>query len=333
MPIKIALIISIVLQFGAAIIALSLTRRTRTNIAWWLISIAFLLMAFRRVFELFQLLDSQNRLITGLLSTWTGVVISILMLGSLIFIRHIFDIQKRMERMRHDNELRVLSAIVRTEENERLHFSKELHDGLGPLLSGVKMALSAIKMQDTEKSDQVLENAEKLIDESILSIREISNKLSPHILNNFGLAKAIQSFIDKLPESGGPVLKFTSEINGKRFHYNVEVLLYRVACELISNSLKHAGAHNVFITISCSERQIQLDYLDDGKGFDTALLSNDQQGGLGFANMHSRVKSLNGTIDIYSREKEGVRINITIPLSEPEKKNRFSYKPKPQNDV
>lgn len=132
MPIKIALIISIILQFGAAIIALSLTRRTKTNIAWWLISIAFLLMAIRRVFEFFQLMDSHSKLITGLLSTWTGVLISILMLGSLIFIKRIFNIQKRMEELRKENESRVLSAIVRTEENERLNFAKSCTTASAP---------------------------------------------------------------------------------------------------------------------------------------------------------------------------------------------------------
>ncbi|HOI88304.1 MAG TPA: sensor histidine kinase, partial [Lentimicrobium sp.] len=143
MTLKISLILSFILQFVAAIIALSLVRRTRNNIAWWLISFGFLLMAIRRIFEFFQLMDSQSRLITGMVSTWTGVLISVMMLVSLIFIKRIFNIQKRMDELRKANESRVLSAIVRTEENERLNFSKELHDGLGPLLSSVKMSISA----------------------------------------------------------------------------------------------------------------------------------------------------------------------------------------------
>jgi signal transduction histidine kinase len=143
MTLKIALILSFVLQFAAAIIAFSLTKRTRTNIAWWLISFGFLLMAIRRIFEFFQLSDPGSRLFTGMLSTWTGVLISVLMLGSLIFIKRIFNIQKRMDDLRKANESRVLSAIMRTEENERLNFAKELHDGLGPLLSSVKMAVSS----------------------------------------------------------------------------------------------------------------------------------------------------------------------------------------------
>lgn len=312
MPIKIALILSIILQFAAAIIALSLTKRTKTNIAWWLISIGFLLMAFRRVFELFQALDKETSFITGLLSTWTGVLISILMLGSLIFIKRIFNIQKRMDELRKENESRVLSAIVRTEENERLNFSKELHDGLGPLLSSVKMAISASQRNEDPKfNDEVMTNAGKLIDESIMSLKEISNKLSPHVLNNFGLKKALRSFISKLPNIESPTINLNTNIEDQRFSYNVEVVLYRVISELISNSLKHSKAHNVYISLMVDNQTVSLDYLDDGIGFDSSLLEMSDKG-MGFANIRSRIKSLNGTFDIYTRQNEGVRVNVVI---------------------
>lgn len=312
MPIKIALIISIILQFAAAIIALSLTKRTKTNIAWWLISIGFLLMAIRRVFEFFQLSDSQSRLITGLLSTWTGVLTSILMLGSLIFIKRIFNIQQRMDELRKENESRVLSAIVRTEENERLNFSKELHDGLGPLLSSVKMAISASQQnKNAEKTAAVMNNAEKLIDESITSLKEISNKLSPHVLNNFGLTKAIKSFIGKLPIIKEPSISLESNLDNRRFSYNVEVIMYRVICELITNSLKHSNARNIYITLMAEEKMLKLDYLDDGIGFNSEILELSEKG-MGFANIRSRIKSLNGSFEIFTRENEGVRVNVTI---------------------
>jgi signal transduction histidine kinase len=312
MPIKIALILSIILQFAAAIIALSLTKRTKTNIAWWLISIGFLLMAFRRVFELFQVLDKETSYISYMLSTWTGVLISMLMLGSLIFIKRIFNIQKRMDELRKENESRVLSAIVRTEENERLNFSKELHDGLGPLLSSVKMAISAgMRNENPSINEEVMTNAGKLIDESIMSLKEISNKLSPHVLNNFGLKKALKSFISKLPNIENPSINLDTNIDDRRFSYNVEVVLYRVICELISNSLKHSGAMNVYISLMYDEQAIALDYLDDGIGFDSKILKMNDKG-MGFSNIRSRIKSLNGTFDIYSMPNEGVRVNVKI---------------------
>ena len=237
MLIKIALILSVVLQFIAAIIALTLVKRTRTNVAWWLISIGFLLMAFRRLFEVLTVFDSSSKLITGMLSSWTGVLISVIMLASLLFIKRIFNVQKQVDELRKQNEAKILAAIIETEENERQFFAKELHDGLGPLLSSVKMAISASASNTREEEPRkIIFNAEKLINESINSLKEISNKLSPHILNNFGLLKAVKSFVSKLPLSGQPKINIKSNIENQRFAYTTEVVMYRIISELIVNS-------------------------------------------------------------------------------------------------
>lgn len=307
MLIKLALVLSVVLQFSAAIIAMTLIKRTRTNIAWWLISGGFLLMAIRRVFEILQVYDSNSELITGLLSSWTGVLISIIMLLSLIFIKRIFNIQKQINDLRKQNETRVLSAILKTEENERQYFAKELHDGLGPLLSSVKMAISA----SGNYNKKLLDNAEKLIDESITTLKDISNKLSPHVLLNFGLFKAVKSFINKLQKIGDPTIKLNSNIENKRFSYNIEVVLYRIICELISNTLIHANARNVYIDLLADEKSISLKYIDDGIGFDVKQVENDLIG-MGYSNIKSRIKSLNGTFNFFSKPDEGVRVNVQI---------------------
>jgi signal transduction histidine kinase len=315
MAIKIALILSVVLQFSAAIIAMSLIRLTRTNIAWWLISGGFLLMAIRRVFEILQVYDSESKLITGLLSSWTGVLISIIMLLSLIFIKRIFNIQKQIELIRKQNESRVLSAILKTEEHERQHFAKELHDGLGPLLSSVKMAISVSSYKNAgDKS--ILSNAEKLIDESIITLKDISNKLSPHVLMNFGLHKAIKSFINKLQILGEPAIALNCNIAEKRFSFNIEVVLYRILCELISNTIQHAKAHNIYIDLILEQATLAVNYIDDGTGFDIQK-AGEELTGQGYSNIQSRIKSLNGTYDIYSEPGEGIHIKIRIKTDGP----------------
>lgn len=310
MAIKIALILSIVLQFVAAIIALSLTKRTRSNLAWWLISLGFLFMAFRRVFELIQVYEIEYKFTTLLLSSWTGVLISVTMLVSLIFIKRIFNIQKQIDDLRKQNETRVLSAIIKTEETERQHFAKELHDGLGPLLSSVKMTISSFN-SGAANNPKVMANAEMLIDESIVSLKEISNKLSPHILNNFGLLKAIKSFISKLKILDGPKIRLNSNIEDQRFSYNIEVVLYRVICELISNSLKHAQAKNINIDLLVSDHSISLNYVDDGVGFYAHEIISEQKG-QGYSNISTRIKSLNGNFEIYSKPGDGVRVEVNI---------------------
>jgi signal transduction histidine kinase len=291
MLIKIALILSVVLQFIAAIIALTLVKRTRTNVAWWLISIGFLLMAFRRVFEVLTVFDSPSKLITGMLSSWTGVLISIIMLISLIFIKRIFNVQKQVDELRKQNESKILAAIIETEENERQFFAKELHDGLGPLLSSVKMAISASASNTKEdESRKIIFNAEKLINESINSLKEISNKLSPHILNNFGLLKAVKSFVGKLPLSGQPKININSNIENQRFTYTTEVVMYRIISELIVNSLKHADARNIYIDLFIEGKKLRLKYIDDGIGFDMNKPEYERKG-MGYSNIISRIRS------------------------------------------
>ena len=136
----------------------------------------------------------------------------------------------------------------------------------------------------------ILTNAEKLVDESIITIKDISNKLSPDVLINFGLSKAIKSFINKLNIIGNPLISINSNIEDNRFPYNIEVVLYRVISELISNTLQHANAHNIYIDLLTDKKTISLLYIDDGIGFNVVNVENGISG-LGYFNIKSRIKS------------------------------------------
>lgn len=312
MSLKIALILSVILQFVTAFIALTLVKRTRTNIAWWLISGGFLLMAIRRLFELIQVFAPANHIADGLLNSWIGVVISIVMLLSLSFIKRIFNLQKSFDELQRKNEGKIFAAIIRTEEQQKQQFSKELHDGLGPLLSSVKMAISAVvDRPDEKKSQAILNNAELLIDESIGTVKEISNHLSPHVLNHFGLHRALKSFIQKLPLDQNPKITLNSDIESKRFSYTIETVAYRVLCELITNTFKHARAQNVFVDVFHQDNVLSIRYLDDGQGFDFDS-SQVETNGFGLTNIQSRIKSVQGDCQIFSRPGEGFNVNILI---------------------
>jgi signal transduction histidine kinase len=312
MPIIVALICAVLFQFAAAFISISLIRRTKYNISWVLISLAFLLMALRRLLKLIEVAGSGTRVLENPLDSWLAVGISILILVGLIFIKRIFNLQKRIDDLKKENEARVLSAIIRTEENERQKFAKELHDGLGPLLSSIKMSVSALFPGRAGKENQkILDNTNRLIDESVSAIKEISNKLSPHVLNNFGLHRAIVSFVEKIKLSNALSIRVSSNIENTRFDYNIEVVLYRVVCELINNTIHHADATQVTIELHADGGRLTLDYYDNGKGFDAETVLN-LTSGMGYSNIQSRIRSINGTLDIKSRPEEGIRINVTI---------------------
>lgn len=314
MYLKIALIVSVALQVLAAVIAISLIKKTKYNISWILISSGFLLMAVRRYFEISEVFYTSSVSPKFRWDNWIAFLISILMLVGVIFIKRIFNFQKQLDDLRKHNESKVLSAILKTEESERQKFAKELHDGMGPLLSSIKMAISALsRSKNTENEKKIVENTAKLIDESLVSLKEISNKLSPHILNNFGLLKAIQSFIGKFQSDDGLEIEMNSNIENKRYDYNVEVVLYRVVSELINNTIKHALASKINILIFENDSLLNVTYTDNGIGFDDKIISNLSKG-MGYSNIHSRIKSLDGSIEINSKPNEGLSVSISLKL-------------------
>ncbi|MDA3952601.1 MAG: histidine kinase [Bacteroidales bacterium] len=311
MLIQVALILSVVLQFGASILAIGLIRKTRFNISWILISTGFFLMAFRRLYELIELIGDNYHHETAI-SSWAAVLISLLIFIGTIYIRRIFNFQERINNLRKKNEAYVLSAIIRAEEKERQEFSKELHDGLGPVLSSIKMAISAInKAVLKDHNKKIINKTEQIIDEAIITVKEISNKLNPHILENFGLEKAIKSFMKTLIIGKESEIKFLSNTNGKRYDYNTEVIIYRIVGELLTNTLKHASATSIDISLHDYESKLELFYSDNGIGFD---INRKTDQGMGLSNIRSRVKSIDGKLEIKSKPKKGLFIKLNVPI-------------------
>lgn len=314
MVIFIALSLSVALQLAASILAISLIKRTRYNIAWILLSIGFSLMAAQRIYDLIYIsqLSLANSGDVSVLSNWISVLVSLLIFIGTAFIKKLFNYLDKMEQLAKENENAVFSAIVKTEENEKQMFAKELHDGLGPILSSIKMAFSAInKDAITDSNKQILLKTNFAIDEAVITVKEISNKLSPHILSNFGLERAIKSFLDTVMINKDVAVDFESNVLTKRYDFNIEAVLYRVVCELINNTLRHAQAKNIKISLLQGNGNLALEYSDDGIGFDIQDLPHK---GMGLSNMESRVKSINGTFSLVSSPKNGMKVLINVAI-------------------
>jgi len=316
MIIKIALILSIVLQFAAALLAIPLIKKTKYNVSWILISIALVLMAIRRIIELMPFIQKNTGLPEVSLAHWLGILTSFIILIGVFYIRKIFNFLKHIDELREESEKEVLNTIIRTEEKERRNFAKDLHDDLGPLLSSIKMLASALSQTKQEaKNKNIIDTVNLVAGEAITSIKEISNHLSPHILENFGLISALKSFSEKVNVSKNIKIKINSNISDQRLDYNVEVVLYRVVCELINNTIKHASAKNINIELFQENQQLNLHYSDDGKGFnlDEVLAKTE---GRGYANIVSRVRSINGNLKFESQANAGVKVTINLALDE-----------------
>lgn len=309
----IALFISIVLQIVAASIALRFMKITRYRLSWILLSTSFVLMAVRTFIQLVEYFRSKPSFKLMLIDEWMNVLISVLIITGVVLIREIFYSLKRAETDRLRSEKKVLNAVISTEETERKRFAKDLHDGLGPLLSTVKMSLSAlIPMVTDEAGKEILANTNHVVNESIITIKEISNNISPHVLTNLGVASAISTFSAKVNSAKGVMIEFHSNMQGVRFDPEKEVVLYRAACELINNAIKHSGASKIEIDLFKHEKFITLQYLDNGRGFDTTLLSYEEPVGMGLPNIETRVRSVDGVFVLESSRGKGTSALIRV---------------------
>ena len=254
---------------------------------------------------------------------YLGVTVSICLSIGVMYAHKLFRYIDRLNHQRTLLNKRILTAVLRTEEKARSRFSKELHDGLGPLLSSAKMSLTALS-RDEHNAEQreIIDNTTYVIEEAIRSLREISNNLSPHVLNDFGLARGVQNFIDKSVAMHDVKIRFTTNLRSERYDTDVEVILYRVICELINNSLKHAACTEVNLSLSQNGPELALDYSDNGRGFNPQAMMDC---GMGLSNIASRINSLGGMFDITSSKGKGMRAAIRVNTQqEPsaEKNNR-----------
>lgn len=315
MILKILFVIAIVLQFFAVGVAVKLTRVTKYNSSWMLLTLGFILMAIMRLVEFLPYISDIKPQDYREIFVWGGVITSLVFAIGVFMIQKIFKYMKRTEDSRRLTEKMFLNTIIQTEEKERKRFAKDLHDGLGPLLSSVKMSVSSLaQMKHDEASREIVDNTELVINEAIKSLKEISDNLSPHILNNFGLVRALNNFANKINITKTIRINLHTELKDERFDANVEVVLYRVICELINNTIKHAQAKKINISLTITDNDyLTIIYNDDGKGFDVSKIIEQQGGsGMGFSNIYSRINSLKGEINIESENKKGTLVTIKV---------------------
>ena len=306
--IKVFLIIAVIIQTVATVYALRLVRTTKYNSVWILFIVGFSLLSVERLVQL--LLASGFEVIPRWWFGYLGIVISICLSIGVMYAHKLFKYINRLNRQRSLLNKRILTAVLRTEEKARSRFSKELHDGLGPLLSSARMSLPALSREEHDADQrEIIDNTTYVIDEAIRSLREISNNLSPHVLNDFGLARGVQNFIDKSVAMHDVKIRFTTNLRSERYDTDVEVILYRVVCELVNNSLKHSGCTEINLSLSKSGDTLALDYTDNGRGFNPAAVTDC---GMGLSNIASRINSLNGRFDITSAKGVGMQAKIRV---------------------
>lgn len=312
---KVLLILSIVMQFASTLIAIKLTRRTRFNSAWILFAIAMIIVNSQLIYELVMTFKTKQVNYYSYM-VWSTIVVSLCLSIGVFYLEKIISYIEAVVRYRQMYEKKVIASMISAEEKERGRIAKELHDGLGPLLSSAKMSLSFINKPETAQKmkDEMMMGVSDVIDESIKSVREISNNLSPNVLINFGLVRAVNNFINKMTLPPDMKLSFETNIKKERYKTDTEIILYRVCCELISNSIKHSRCTQMKLTITNDKKSLFLTFSDNGKGFNYKEVMEGDKKGLGLSNIVSRIEFLGGTLKVDSETGKGavtmIKVNV-----------------------
>ena len=305
--IRVLLYLAIIVQLIALYFAIRLVRVTKYNAIWILFIIGFLVLGAQRIVQLWMNYGHPMPVLT---MTWFDIVVSLCVSVGIVLLDKLFIYIDRLNHHRQLVDRRILTAVLRTEEKTRAYFSKELHDGLGPLLSSAKVSLSALSHSDmTAEQRDIFNNTLYVVDEALRSLREISNNLSPHALTDFGLARGIQIFVDKAAALHKVKISFATNLRGERYDSDIEVIMYRVVCELITNSLKHSGCSEIRLSLSVAGDTLEMQYSDNGRGFDPQAMMDC---GMGLSNINSRVSSLNGEFDIRSSKGRGMCASVKV---------------------
>ena len=223
---------------------------------------------------------------------------------------------QKIRELEKDKQLVAVDSMLKGQEDERSRLAKDLHDGLGGLLSGVKFSLSNMKdnLIMTPENMTVFERSLDMIDTSIKELRRVAHNMMPEMLTKFGLDEAVKEYCNSVNATNLLKVKYQSVGLENRVEGPIEIIVYRIVQELLNNTLKHAAATDVFVQLVREENRLSIVVEDNGKGFDTVLATESK--GAGWMNIRSRVDYLKGQLDIHSEPGKGSLVNIEIPLGQ-----------------
>jgi signal transduction histidine kinase len=221
---------------------------------------------------------------------------------------------QKIRQLEEEKKLMAAKLLIEGQEEERKRIARELHDGLGVLLSATKMQFTSIKDLSPE-NQPLLERASQLLEQATGDVRKISHNMMPGLLTKLGLFEAVEELFDNLndAENMNALCEITGE-HDERLPENKEIMLYRIVQELVNNTLKHAQAGNISIKIKVFPDHVHINYHDDGKGFDVDETMKSEAGAFGLKSLQSRVGFLSGTMAIDSKAGEGTSYTIQVPV-------------------
>ena len=255
------------------------------------------------------------------LLTIGGVAILVGLLVAWFATRHVRRLHREIERQRsaeleHRRELERLSArLVTAQEEERRSLARELHDAVGQALTAIKMEMGVAMrgMGPDARSKASLEEARTLAENTLQSVRDLSQLLHPSILDDFGLPDAVRGFLRSFSQRTGIRAQLVTERMEARLPSEVEVAVYRIVQEATTNVARHSGATVCTVTLGRRDDMLHLIVEDDGRGLEPTRTTHARRG-LGLIGMRERAQALSGTFVIENRREGGTRVLVRFPI-------------------
>jgi signal transduction histidine kinase len=247
---------------------------------------------------------------------FTGIGLVFLTVFGLIFFSYRAKKEKiiaeqRIKQLEEEKRLLAASSLVHGQEEERKRIAKDLHDGIGVILSTVRMQFSALKDKSAENKP-LIDKATKLLEQAAGDVRRISHNMMPGLLTKFGFFEAVEDLFEQINDSGKIKAEIYIEGEKIRLQENLEIMLYRIIQEMVNNTLKYAEAKNISLIIGVQSDKLNIQFSDDGKGFEVEAKLKQKTAGL--TNIMSRVSFLKGEISIESLPGKGTILFLYIPL-------------------
>lgn len=223
--------------------------------------------------------------------------------------------QQRINELETHQKLSATEGVLKGEEQERTRMSRDLHDGLGSLLSGIKFSFQNIKrnVAMTPENARAFDRSLDMLDSSIYELRRVAHNMMPEALMKFGLDPALKDFCNDINQTG--ILNITYQSIGleeTKIDQTIAITIYRIVQELINNTLKHAAAKKAIVQVTKSEGMLTVTVEDDGKGFDIVIINNTS--GTGWLNIKHRVDFLKGNLDLHSEMGKGTSVLIELNI-------------------
>jgi len=241
--------------------------------------------------------SQKQRLALGLLA--------VVLIAAIAFLVFYLKNQRKQAQLEKEVQATRLGALVEGEDQERSRIARDLHDGISQLLFGVKLRLQVLELND----EQLL----KILSNAIDEVRAISHNLAPTDMSEAGFMKALRQNAERINQSNQLAVELVSEIEQLPLNQMQQTNLFRIAQEVLNNTLKHAAASKLILEVNLNEKSIQFIAKDNGKGMDTDVAN--AASGIGWNNIKARLQVLNGQLKVESSPNNGTQIFISIPIA------------------